>query len=177
MTLPSAALIGHRLGVLCEGVAFGAPNDWTLLAELSCLWVFGAFLAGALIDRWVESYRTVWASMTGVVLLISATFGYYANTPNQFPEQTGFWLVASVVAGVVFGACGALVRDHRWTVRAGAALAVSTGVLFDLPLAADRGLILTSEVRLVVVLAMVVPWFFASVPELTTPPCQPARRS
>ena len=115
--------------VLCAvaaGVVLGAvdlagqlllPYPWANLANSPAVWAAAAFAFGA----WVRG-GPLRAAVAGVVLLLVAVEGYYLaaalvlddELANLWSPATLIWLVAAVLAGLVFGPAGRAWRGDRW---------------------------------------------------------------
>jgi hypothetical protein len=130
--------VERLLGAVAWGLAFGVLlGCWCrvfassssingVLADLAAPWVAAAFLSGVMVARRPgESERRVSrpisaaiaGAIAGTVCLVVATIVYYGPARTGGFDfdgavlRTAFWIVAGTVAGVVFGAAGAVWRS------------------------------------------------------------------
>ncbi|MGY1857631.1 DUF6518 family protein [Modestobacter sp. SYSU DS0290] len=119
-------VVGAGGGVLTEWAQGELADPWAAWANSVAAWCLPAFAVGALARRWRGA---VTAAVATELLLVG---GYYAAQAVQLlpvrPGTVVVWLVAGVVAGLVFGTAG-------WWWRAGGprravlGLALLAGVL------------------------------------------------
>jgi hypothetical protein len=116
-TLVVAALAGLLLGAVDLAGQLLLPYPWANLANSPAVWAAAAFALGS----WVRAGR-VRAMVAGIVLLLVAVEGYYLaatlvlgdDLANLWSPATVAWLVAGVLAGLVFGPAGSAWRGERW---------------------------------------------------------------
>ncbi|WP_222195869.1 DUF6518 family protein [Modestobacter italicus] len=125
--LPLAVLVlGVGGGVLTEWAQGVLPDPWGAWANSVAAWCLVAFLVGALSG----GARTAVAAAVATELLLVGSY-YAAQSVQQLPVNgvtVVEWLVAGVVAGVVFGTAGRWWRQGSGR-RATAGVAVVGGVL------------------------------------------------
>ena len=118
-----AGLGGGALTEYLQGVL---DDPWAMWANSVAAWCLVAFGVGAL------AVRRAAAGVAGVVVELLLVVGYYVTQSAQgVPHATSTavgWLLAGVVAGVVFGIAGAWWRASG-SPRSTAGLAVLAGVL------------------------------------------------
>jgi hypothetical protein len=104
-----AVVAGLLLGPLDLWGQVVAPYPWAHLCNSPAVWAAAAFAYG----RWTRAVRP--AAAGGTVLLVVAVEAYYAadvvvrgaDAGNLTSSVAALWLVAAVLAGVVFGTAGA----------------------------------------------------------------------
>jgi hypothetical protein len=124
-------VLGAVLGVIVLALEH-VPEPVRQLSALGGPWLVVAFVCGAVV------HRKALAGPAGVVALAVATGAYYGGkaivgspiNPPGADETPGFWLVAAVIAGAVFGLAGAI-----WASRSGpsaiAVVALATVFMWD----------------------------------------------
>lgn len=109
--------VGLGGGVLTSFAQTVLADGWSALANSGSTWVTLALLVGlSAAGRWRVG------AVAGFVTLAWMVVGYYATSQLRgFPVGTDailIWTAVAAVAGPVFGAAGALVRDQRRRLRA-----------------------------------------------------------
>lgn len=115
---------GVLLGSWCRAFADTSSVNG-VLANLATPWVGAAFFLGVIVSRQPgEPDRRVGrpvpaalaGAIAGTICLVVATIVYYGPARTGSLDfggavlRTAFWIVAGIVAGVVFGAAGAVFR-------------------------------------------------------------------
>jgi hypothetical protein len=116
-TVLVAVLAGLALGAVDLAGQLLLPYPWANLANSPAVWAAAAFAVGA----WLRAGRAR-AMVAGIVLLLVAVESYYLaatlvlgdDLANLWSPATLLWLVAGVLAGLVFGPAGAAWRAGRW---------------------------------------------------------------
>lgn len=121
-----AVAAGAVLGAVDLVGQLSLPYPWANLANSPAVWAAAAFAVGV----WVRQGQAR-PALAGVLLLLIAVEGYYLAATlvlddalaNLWSPATVVWLVAGVLAGLVFGPAGALWRStRRWPATIGLAL-------------------------------------------------------
>ena len=111
---------GTALGVGDLAVMTHLAYPWANLANSSAVWAIGAFLLGAVMRT--DPVRAAVAGVVMMVVAVEAYYGYAAllnldGVATIWSAHARMWMIAGVVAGVVFGVVGSWTSGYVWWQR------------------------------------------------------------
>ncbi|MCW2855728.1 MAG: hypothetical protein JWR52_1343 [Marmoricola sp.] len=118
--LIAPVVAGVALGVGDLVVMTHVAYPWANLANSSAVWAIGAFLLGAVMRT--DPLRSAVAGVVMMVVAVEAYYGYaaflnLAGVATVWSAHARMWMVAGVLAGIVFGIAGSWTSGYVWWQR------------------------------------------------------------